>query len=170
MSLSSFGVKNPVPVNLLMLAIFFAGGVSGLQLRRAFFPESDPQAVLLTAPYPGADPQEVESSLVLKIEDAVRNLDEVDEVSASVFEGGAGVTINLREGQDPDEALNEVQRRIDALQDLPDDSEEITVQLLEPRLPVIIVAVYGDLDERSLKDAIRDLRDELRDLPDMARS
>ena len=59
MSLPGFGVRNPVPVNLLMLAIFFAGAVSGLQLRRAFFPEVEPQAVILNAPYPGADPRPI---------------------------------------------------------------------------------------------------------------
>lgn len=167
MSLPSFGVRNPVPVNLLMAAIFFAGAVSGIQLRRAFFPEVDPEAVMINAPYPGADPQEVEETLVIKIEDALRKLDEVDEITTSVVEGGAGVTAELVEGTNPDKALDEIERKIRALQDLPQDSEEITMQLMEPRLPVIRVAVYGDLDDRLLKEGILGLRDELRDLPKM---
>ena len=43
MSLARFGVRKPVPVNLLMVAILLAGAVSGLSLRREFFPESDPE-------------------------------------------------------------------------------------------------------------------------------
>ncbi len=63
MSLPRFGVRKPVPVNLLMFAIIAAGLVAGLSLRREFFPESDPESAILTMPYPGATPEEVEEAL-----------------------------------------------------------------------------------------------------------
>ena len=167
MSPAQFGIRNPVPVNLIMVAILIAGLVAALGLRREFFPESDSDTVSLSLPFPGATPGEVEDSLGIKVEDALVDLDEVDEVSTTLAEGGGAVTIKLREGADPQDALDEIERAIDSLRDLPEEAEEITAQLIEPRLPVIRVAVFGDLDEAVMKDLIRGVRDDLQSLDGM---
>ncbi|MEM9914347.1 MAG: efflux RND transporter permease subunit [Planctomycetota bacterium] len=167
MSLARFGVRKPVPVNLLMTAILIAGVVAGLSLRREFFPEQKPDTATLSLPYPGATPEEVEDALAIKVENKLVDLDEVDEITSTLAEGGGGITITFREGIDAEKALDEVDRVIDTLQDLPDESDEITTQLLEPRLPVIRVAVYGDLEESVMKDVIRGVRDDLLTLDGM---
>jgi len=163
-----FGVTHPVPVNLLMTAIILAGVVSSWTLRREFFPESDPEQAVVQLPYPGATPEEIEDALAIKVEDKLVDLqEEVDELRTTINEGGGGITVVFNEGQDPDEALDEIERVIDALQDLPAESEEIQASLIENRIPVIRLALYGPIDERVLKRAIRDVRDELRTLPGM---
>ncbi len=167
MSLASFGVRKPVVTNLLMFAVIAAGLIAASQLRREFFPEQDPENILLTLPYPGATPEEVEEALAIKVENALIDLDEIDDITATLGEGGGTLTAEVREGADPDEALDEVERAIDALRDLPDEAEDITVQLLEPRLPVIRLALFGDMSEDVLKDAIRGVRDDLLSLPGM---
>jgi multidrug efflux pump subunit AcrB len=166
-SLARFGVRNLVPVNLLMTAFIVAGIVAGLSLRREFFPEQDPDAAIVTLPYPGATPEEVEDTLAKKVEDQLIDLNEIDEITATLGEGGGAMTITFVEGIDAEEALDEVDRAIDTLQDLPDESEEITTRLLEPRLPVIRVAVYGDVEEPVLKSVARGVRDDLLTLPNM---
>jgi hydrophobic/amphiphilic exporter-1 (mainly G- bacteria), HAE1 family len=166
-SLASFGVRKPVPVNLLMVAILLAGAVAGLSLRREFFPESDPDMAIVRMPYPGVTPDELEETLALKVEDKLIDLDEIKEIRTTLTEGGGGIIVEFREDADPDEALDEVERAIDALQDLPEEAEEIQASLMEPKLPVIRLALYGDLDEQAMKRAIRGIRDELRDMPGM---
>ena len=167
MSPAQFGIRNPVPVNLIMAAILIAGIVAGLGLRREFFPESDPDTATLSMPYPGATPDEVEEALAIKVENALIDLDEIEELNTTLAEGGGAIGITFREGVRSDVALDEVERAVDALRDLPEEAEEITVTLLEPRLPVIRVAVFGPLDEPVMKDLIRGVRDELQTLPDM---
>lgn len=167
MSLARFGVRKPVPINLLMMAILLAGAVSGLSLRREFFPESEPEMASIRLPYPGVTPDELEETLAIKVEDKLIDLDEIKEIRTTLTEGGGGIVVEFREDADPDEALDEVERAIDALQDLPEEAEKIQVQLMEPKLPVIRVALYGELDEQAMKRAIRGIRDELRTLPDM---
>ncbi len=167
MSPAQFGLRNPVPVNLLMAAILIAGLIAALGLRREFFPESDPDTATLSMPYPGATPDEVEDALAIKVENALADLDEIDELSTTLAEGGGAIAITFREGVDSGKALDEVERAVDALRDLPTEAEEITVQLLEPRLPVIRVAVFGPLDEAVMKDLIRGVRDDLDSLPGM---
>ncbi len=167
MSLASFGVRKPVAANLLMFVIIGAGLIFGWGLRREFFPEVRPQQILIMAPYPGAPPQEIEETLARKIEDRVFNLPDVDEISSVVTEGMATVRLEYPEGVDIDEALNEVKREIDALEDLPDDADRILVSKLEPRLPAISLSLVTDADEATLKDMIRQMRDDLELLPGM---
>lgn len=166
-SLVRFGVNQPVPVNLLMVGFIIAGIVAGLSLRREFFPESTPEQALISLPYPGATPEEIESDLARKVEDALDNITEIKEIRTTVFEGAAGVTAEFFEGEDPDLVLDEIERAIDSLQDLPQESENITAQLLEPRLPVIRVAVFGELDEVVMKEAARAVKDDLESLSGM---
>ncbi|HKK53138.1 MAG TPA: efflux RND transporter permease subunit, partial [Myxococcota bacterium] len=81
MSLARFGVRKPVVANLVMFALIGAGLIFGLQLRREFFPYVESRIVTVTAPYPGAAPEEVEDALATKIEDAVADLTGVKEIT-----------------------------------------------------------------------------------------
>ncbi|MCA9294456.1 MAG: efflux RND transporter permease subunit [Phycisphaerales bacterium] len=167
MSIASFGVRRPVAANLVMLALIGAGLVFGVGLRREFFPALRTDKIIVAAPYPGASPQEVEDSLARKIEDRLSELDDVDELTTTIGEGFCNLIIEFAASADIDEKLFEVKREIDALQDLPQESERIVVTKLEPNLPVCILALYGDADERTVKDAVREMQSDLRSLPGM---
>jgi multidrug efflux pump subunit AcrB len=167
MSLPAFGVRKPVVANLVMVALIGIGVVFGTSLRREFFPEIRPNEVVIAAPYPGASPEEVEKSLAIKIEDRVGDLDDVVEMNTTVTEGLASIRLEFAEGVDADDAVAEVKREIDALQDLPEEAERITVVKIEPNLPVIILSLYADAPERILKEAIREIEDDLRSLDGM---
>ncbi len=168
MSLARFGVQNPVPVNLLMIALLIAGVFSAATITREFFPDTAPESCVISFVYPGATPEEIEDNLVRKIEDAVFDLDEVEQIRTQVAEGAGTITVEFRDGiRSVARATDEVERAIDALTDLPEELERITVTEFEPVLPVIQISVFGDADEASLKQAIRRVRDDLETLPDM---
>ncbi|MGJ8636775.1 MAG: efflux RND transporter permease subunit [Phycisphaerales bacterium] len=161
MSLARFGVKKHVVANLVMFAIIFAGIIFGTTLRREFFPYVAPRMVSVVAPYPGAAPEEIEDSLGVKIEDAVADLTGVKEINTTISEGVASLQVEFVEGTNIDQAVTDVKREIDALQDLPDDVDNIIVDKIEPKLPAIVVALYGSSDERTMKDFINETRDDL---------
>ena len=167
MSLARFGVRKPVVANLVMFAIIGAGLVFGVGLRREFFPEINPTQVLVTAPYPGAAPEEIEDSLAVKIEDRIVDLRDVKEINTTVAEGVANVRVEFEPGINITEAVADVKREVDSLQDLPEDAERIVVQKFEPNLPVIVLSIYGEGDEREMKNAIRAMRDDLKTLSGM---
>ncbi|HEB61240.1 MAG TPA: efflux RND transporter permease subunit, partial [Phycisphaeraceae bacterium] len=77
------------------------------------------------------------------------------------------VRVTFEEGTDINRSLDDVKRRIDALQDLPDDAERIIVDKLDVKLPVINLTLTGDMDEHTLKWMIRQMRDDLELLPNM---
>jgi len=166
MSLASFSVRNPVFVNMLMLVILASGTIFALTLVREMFPEFRPNKLIISAIYPGVQPQEIEKAVTIKIEEAVRDIEGVEKVDSTISDGSTVISLTLfNEVDDAEAVLNEVKREIDALPDLPDDLERITVQKFEPLLPVISVAIFGDGDEAELKRATRQLRDDLIALP-----
>jgi HAE1 family hydrophobic/amphiphilic exporter-1 len=96
-SLPRFSVRNPVPVNLVMMAILLFGAWSAMSLRREFFPEVTPSRASISLPYPGASPEEVEDALAIKVEDALAELKEIDEIRTNLVEGGGSITVTFRE-------------------------------------------------------------------------
>ena len=168
MSLPRFSVRNPVPVNLVMVAILLFGAWSAISLRREFFPDVSPSRASISLPYPGASPEEVEDALAIKVEDSLAELKEIDEIRTNLVEGGGSITVTFREEvSDIDEAVDKVERVIDSLEDLPDDVDRLQVYKIENQMPVIMVELYGEVDEAVLKSVAREARDDLRSMPGM---
>ena len=166
MSLPRFSVENEVLVNMFMLVVLVAGGAFAFTLVREMFPESRPDTIAISAVYPATQPEELEKAVTIKIEEAVRDVDGIEKVGSTVSEGLSMTTLQLyNEVDDINEVLDEVKNKVDAIPDLPDDLEQVTITKAEPMLPVIMVALYGDGDEADLKAAARELRDEILELP-----
>lgn len=166
MSIPRFSVRNPVLVNLLMVVIIVSGTICALTLTREMFPESRPEKLLITTIYPGVSPQEIEKVLTIKIEEAVRDVEGVDKVDSTVIEGMSATRLSLLPGiRNVDRVLQEVKAEVDAIEDLPLDAEKSTIKKLEPKLPVIGVAIFGPGSEAERKRAARSMRDELLLLP-----
>lgn len=168
MNLAHFGVKNPVPVNLLMAGFILAGIFSAFNLRRQFFPDMTFDSVNVSMAYPGASPEDVESSIAKRIENVLNNIDEIDEIRTTCSEGSASINVTFKEGTtNIDNAIDEVRRVVESIQDLPVDSEKPLVRRFQPTMPVIMVQIWGDVDKRVMKQAIRDVRDDLRTFEEM---
>ena len=165
--LARFGVKQPVPVNLLAVTILVAGATLGLTLEREFFPEITPDRAVISIREPGANPQHIQDAIAIKVEDRMADIDAVKQIDSRIHEGGGSVTVEFRSGVDLNKAFDDVKRAVDAIDDLPPDAEPLQVQLLEPRLPVIMLTLYGDSDEQALKRAIRGIQNDLQSLDQM---
>ena len=168
MNLPKFGVKNPVPINLLMAGLILAGIFSAFNLRRQFFPDMQFDMVMVSMAYPGASPEDVQDFIAQRIENALVAIDEVDELSTTCVEGSVSIVVSFKEGTtNIDEAIDEVRRKVESLQDLPSDVERPLVYRIEPTMPVIMVQLWGDIDKQVMKQSIRDVRDDLRTFSEM---
>ncbi len=167
-SLPQFSVDNPVLVNMLMVTIIIGGLYSSLTLVREMFPESRPNQIVISTPYPGATPVEVERGITVRIEEAVKDIKHIEKIESRVSEGMSVVQVTMTsDAQDIDQAVNEFKAAVDGIprQDLPEQAEQTLVTKFEPRLPVVSVALYGEVGEEALKTAGRRLRDDLLLLP-----
>ncbi len=167
-SLPKLSVDNPVLVSVVMLAILVGGVYSSLTLVREMFPETTPDKVAISTTYPGATPDEIEKGISLRIEEAVKDIKDIDKIETRITEGLSMVIVTMtNEAKDLDLVVNDIKAAVDAIQrdELPEEAEETRVVKFEPRLPVISVALFGDAGEEALKSAGRRLRDDLLLLP-----
>ncbi len=167
-SLPRFSVHNPVLVNLFMVALLTGGAYSAATIIREMFPESRPDHILITTEYPGASPAEVEKGITLKIEEEVKDVEGVEKILSTINEGYSSILVELESGiEDIDQAVNDTKAAIDTIPtgDFPEDALETRVAKFDPKLPVISFALFGELDDRTLKEQGNQLRDELLSLP-----
>ncbi len=167
-SLPKFSVDNPVLVGLFSLTLIIGGVYSGLTLVREMFPESTPFAVSITTVYPGATPAEVEKGIAVRIEEAIKDIDEIEDITTEIGEGYCTISAKMySDVNDVDQVVNDVKAAIDTIprDDFPDDAEETQVSKFEPKLPVINVTFYGRLDQRTIQGMSDRLRDDLLLIP-----
>ncbi len=167
MSLPRFSVNNSVLVNMLMLVLLATGAVMAFTLVREMFPETRPDQVKIAVVYPAIQPDELEKAVTIKIEEAIRDLEDVEKVDSVVQEGISTTTATLySEADDIDIVREKIDIEVNSIiNELPEDIESITVKNFEPTLPVLSVSLFGGGSEANLKKAARDLRDEILELP-----
>jgi multidrug efflux pump subunit AcrB len=153
--------RNPVAANLLMIFLIVGGLVVGSKVKQEVFPEFTIDVILVSVPYPGASPEEVEQGIVLAIEDAVTGMDGVKRVSSSAGEGAGSVQIALLLGADIGRVQQDVQTAIDSIVSFPEEAERPRVQIVTTRNRVVSLAVSGDFDERVIRDRAEHVRDSL---------
>jgi multidrug efflux pump subunit AcrB len=151
-----------------MIAIIIIGIICGFRLRRETFPEFDIENIIISVPYPGATPEEVENGICQKIEEALQSLEGTRKITSSASEGNAMVMIELRSDvKNIDRVLNEVKDAVDRITpQLPELIEQPTVQRLKVQETVISIGVLGPEDHSeeaalALRQVAEDLRDEL---------
>ena len=81
--LISWFARNPVAANLLMVVLLVGGALSAVNLQRQVFPTISPGTVVITVPYPGATPAEVEEGVTRRVEEAVLGIDGVKRVTST---------------------------------------------------------------------------------------
>ncbi|MDQ2076819.1 efflux RND transporter permease subunit [Marinimicrobium sp. ABcell2] len=158
-------VENKVAANLLMVLIFIGAFMSTTKLDKEVFPTIAINYIQVSMSYPGAGPSEVEQQVVIRIEEAVADLDGVEEIVARANQGFGTVTIKVMEGYDAQQVLNEVKTRVDAIDTFPGAVERPVTTQIVGRSPLMSLALHGDVDEAALKETAHWVRNELSLLP-----
>jgi len=161
----SWFVRNPVAANLMMTVMVVGGFFTLIQLTQEEFPAIDPEAVQIVVEYRGASPAEVEESICIRVEEAIKGTPDLDRISTMASEGICVVTAEILVGADVTAAATEIENRIDAIDTFPADSERPLVSKVEVRRPVLRVALSGPLTEHELKRLGQRARDEIANLP-----
>ena len=164
----TYMASNGVAANLLMWAIIAAGLVALSGLEREAWPEFKFYHVEVSMVYPGATPEEVEESIIVKIEDEVSGLDDVLAVKSTAAPGIASVRIEMKSGTDMPQAVNDVESAINQIQTFPASAEQAMVREMTNRQSLMRLIVHGDVSERSLKELAYQVEDELAALPSVS--
>ena len=157
--------RNGVAANLLMLFILIAGLFALRGLVQEVFPEISMDRVLVSVAYPGATPDEVEESIILKIEEQIEGIDGLKQIRSTAAEGRGSVVAELNLGEDVARALDDIKAQIDRIQTFPAGAERPEVTEVTNRQSVIRLVVFGDVPERTLKELAYRTEDALSALP-----
>ena len=96
----AFFIKNSIAGNILMFVILFFGITGLFSSKSTFFPPSPEKLIMVEAALPGASPEEIEQGIVLKIEENLKGVTGIEEVSSVSSENAARITIEIKTGFD----------------------------------------------------------------------
>lgn len=162
-------LRNPVFANILMLIFILIGIFVPTRMVRESFPQFELDFIEITVAYPGADPAEVEESVVLRIEDSLEGIAGIRRVMSTAAENIGVVIAEVEPGENRERVRREIKNRVDAIQTFPGDAERPVVSTFQFDDAVINVALWGDATEREGKLLAKELRDELLQLEGVSR-
>ncbi|MDH3744535.1 MAG: efflux RND transporter permease subunit [Acidobacteriota bacterium] len=159
---------NGVAANLLMVFIVAMGFFSISNIKLEVFPEFATDIIQIAIPYPGAAPEEAEEGVVVRVEEAIQDLEGIDDIRSTAAENMGQVSVFLVQGVDGQKLLNDIKARVDAIDSFPDEAEEPVIEEIIRRTQVIEVAVSGPAEEWTLKRLGERVRDDLSALPEIS--
>ncbi len=156
---------NTVFANIVLVMIFMGGALALSSMLRESFPQFSLDRVLISVAYPGADPEEVEEGIVLKIEDALEGIEGIKQYTTRSSENSGSAVVEVQTGYDVSEVLDDIKSKIDAISTFPVDAEKPVIREILLKDSVMLLALSGELSEKQLKIAAQQVRDEVRLLP-----
>ncbi len=171
MFLANASVRRPVAMCCLIIGLIILGVNTYRTMRVEYLPKMDaPYCTILTV-YPGATPEEIETDIAKRIEDAVVSVDGIKHIKSVCMENANLILLEFHLNVDIDAAANDVREQVNMIvNDLPADAQEPKVLKYDINAkPVIDLALFGDVPLDELFDyADNDLRDLFSVIPGVA--
>ena len=157
----AFMARNPIAANLLMVILLGGGAWSAYTVQKEVIPQFQLDAVEVTVGYPGAAPAEVEQGILQPVEEAVRGVPGIREITSEAREGQGNVLIELVTGTDRQQAFQSINQAISRIRTFPDDIDQPEVRLRSQEREVMELGLYGDVDIWTLRLLAERVRDQL---------
>ena len=166
MSIPAFAVRQPVLVNLVAISAVLVGALVMGAMHRESLPTMPTGWGNITTVYVGASPEEIEQLVSIPVENAVGDVDKVEEIWSSSKEGVSYVSFHFdADVEDITSAMMEVSNEINRIDDLPIDAERPVVREVKVDFPTIAVAIRGEVPEVVLRQVGKDMADRIERLP-----
>jgi multidrug efflux pump subunit AcrB len=169
----SFSVRQWQFTSVVFLLLAVLGAYAFMAIPRQEDPTFPIPLTTIIVVYPGADPQDVERLAIDPIEDAIAELEDVQEIRSTSESGLGVIRVQFEWTTDADDKYDEVVREVNALRgELPSDIQSIDFRKANPGLVNIVQAalVAPDLDALALKRLADDLEESLETVPGVRRA
>ncbi|MFA7686866.1 MAG: efflux RND transporter permease subunit [Moheibacter sp.] len=156
MKLAEISIKRPTLIVVLFTILTLGGLFSYTQLGYELIPKFEVNIITISTVYPGASPSEIENTVTKKIEDAVSSLENIKKIESKSYESLSVVMIQLNPGTDTNYALNDAQRKVNAiLADLPEDADPPSlVKFSMDDMPIITIAATSSMNSVEFYDLL----------------
>ena len=151
----------------VLLFFLVAGTLSYLSIPKEAEPDIQIPIIYVSLGYQGISPEDSERLLLRPMESRLKSISGVKEMRSASYQGGGFVLVEFQAGADLSTALEDVRAKVsDAKRDLPQDADEPTVNEVNiSEFPVLVVTLSGNVPERALTTAARELRDRIEEIP-----
>jgi multidrug efflux pump subunit AcrB len=154
--------RNSVAANILMFAIVIAGLLSAINsVPVETFPSTERSQVVISTSFRGSTPKTAEDGVTLRIEEAIADIEGIEEIVSRSSEGSSNVTVDVDESYDTRDVLDDIKVRVDALNTLPSDAEKPVISISIRNPSVINVAISGDVGAKTLRETATRFREGL---------
>ncbi|MDT0688814.1 efflux RND transporter permease subunit [Salegentibacter sp. F188] len=163
----AFMARNSIAANLLMIILIGGGIWTMFNIQKEVFPQFQLDYVEVNVVYPGAAPAEVEQGILLPVEEAIRGIQGIKEITSTANEGSGNILIELVAGTDRMQAFQDIDQGVRRIQTFPDDIERPQVNLQSRQRDVMEIAIYGETDIWTLRILAERLRNRLLSDPEI---
>lgn len=153
-----FFARNSVIANLLMVLLLAGGVWTMFTIQKEVLPLFQLDIVEVDVTYPGASPNEVEEGIILPVEEAIRGVQGIKEVTSTAREGSGQISVELVVGTNRMKAFQDIDQAVNRIQTFPDDIEQPRVSLQAIQRDVMEIGLYGDVDIWTLRTIAEQLR------------
>lgn len=153
-----FFINRPIWGNAAIAIVLMFGLFSIFTMKRSFFPELDPNTISVSVLYPGASPSEMEEGVTIKIEQAVKGLEGIEQINSTSVENMSQIAIQAYPKTDMEELLSEIENAVNSINSFPQGAERPLVKLNKSRGMASVVSFVG-VSAKSSKAEMTDLTD-----------
>ena len=153
-----FFVRRPITTLMFVLVWVVLGLVSFPKMNIERAPSVDFPMVTATFVYPGASPEELESQVIKRAEDAISEVSELKSITSYVFENNGMVMAEFNLGANVNDKSTEIKNKLDSLRmEFPTDMEQPMVEKLNPLEESVVDIVLTGADARDLEEYVDDV-------------
>lgn len=158
MNITEISIKRPSLIIVLFSVFALLGFIGYKNLSYELMPDFNQPVVVIKTGYPGAEPEEVETSVSRKIEDALSNVEGVDYLVTKSLPNASVIIANLKYGTDLDKTMQDAQRYIDNIRkDLPEDILSPVMSKVSPNdLPIMSVSASSKIPATEFYQKMKD--------------
>ncbi|NNJ79120.1 MAG: efflux RND transporter permease subunit [Xanthomonadales bacterium] len=169
-ALINWFARNSVAANLLMAILLVGGFATVLTIKKEIQPRIETNFISINVPFLGATPADAEEGVVIKIEESIQDIEGIEEIVSTAGRGFGRVQVEVNADYEVTEVMDQVKNRVDAISTFPENTEKPVISRTQFQQQVVMVTVYGDVTERSLKEFAKQVRNEVVTLPGVTRA
>lgn len=157
MNITDISLKNPVFAWMLMAVTLLFGALAAMRIGISQYPDVDYPNISVSLSWSGASPSAVEREILEPIEQAIAQVEGVEQISSKAMQGSARITVTMNLSRNVDLALQDVQAKVaQATRSLPKDVPAATVSKSNPDdTPILQVVVSGSFSRQLLADVAK---------------
>ncbi|MGB5626440.1 MAG: efflux RND transporter permease subunit [Woeseiaceae bacterium] len=162
MNLIDVAMRRSRTVILSLLVVLIGGVVAYVTIPKEAEPDIEIPVIYVSIEHDGISPEDSERLLVRPMEQEMRSIEGVKEMTASAYEGGANIQLEFDAGIDTKQALQDVREKVDlARAKLPGETDEPTVNEVKMSRfdPMLVLNLAGAIPERSLTSIAKGLKE-----------